>query len=212
VKGIDVECHCIKWNINHLGGHILVNVKLEQREIQNFSQLEKSVTYEVASFCVSWKRELDLLLFNDVWLTIFRKHYGYDIQYQLQNEYVKWFFQLELYYPNLGFEQRITYLKISRFITMPTKRGNGQEVFRRLLQCCSPLKALDMIRLRSVRNAVGFWEKQNFRESYKAISWLEGDPLEYDLGCLKRPSSLTKCQFIYDIRKCNCPWCCQYRQ
>lgn len=188
-----------------------MNIKVGHREIKDQEQLERIVPYEVAIFCIAWKQGLDRLLNKDVRLDIFQKNSGFDIRYSFQEASVKWLFHLDLYYPNSGFKQKITYIKINRFIALPTKKGSGRQVFQELLNCCHHFQELEMIRLRAIRHAVGFWEKQGFREQSHEVSWLSEDALDYDLNCLKCPAVLKKCQYIYDIKKCHCFSCISLR-
>jgi len=189
-----------------------VNIKFGHREIKNQEQLEEFIPYEVVTFCIAWKQRLDRLVDKDVRLDIYRKTYGYDVRYGLQENSVKWFFHLELYYPNSDFQQRISYLKINRFITLPSREGRGGQAFKELLECCHHFKQLEMIRLRAIRSATGFWKKQGFREQSDQIPWIYGDSLAYDLNCLKRPAVLTKCPYIYDLKKCNCLSCTTFHK
>lgn len=189
-----------------------MNISVNHKLVQHFEELKKIVTDEVAAFCVAWKNGLDTLLGQDVQLMINRKRYGYEVKYHYAKEKINWLFQLELYYPNAWtrLEPHILYMKINKFATLPMHEGSGGRVFALLLECCKELNYLEMLRLRSVRTAIGFWKKQGFRERDESLDWIEGNPIEFDESCERRPQSLNNYHFIYDLKPCECKSCQSY--
>ena len=79
-------------------------------------------------------------------------------------------------------------------------------MFEHLLDCSSLLKELDMIRLRSVRRAIGFWERMSFVNT-KVV-----DGVVQDTQCVKIPSTLTGYEYVYSLRPCDCEGCKQKKQ
>lgn len=189
-----------------------MNISVNHKLVKHFEELKELVTDEVATFCLAWKNGLDTLLGQDVQLIIYGKRYGYEVKYHYAKEKINWLFQLELYYPNVWseFERQISYIKINKFATLPMYQGSGTTVFNLLLECCKQLSNLDMLRLRSVRTAISFWKKQGFREWDEPVEWIEGDPVEFDESCLKRPQTLNNYHFIYDVNRCHCESCQAY--
>lgn len=189
-----------------------MNISVNHKLIKHFDELKELVTDEIAAFCIAWKMGLDTLLSQDVQLIINRKRYGYEVKYHYAKDQLNWLFQLELYYPNVGsaFERKISYVKINKFATLPMYQGSGTKVFEHLMNCTKELGSLSMIRLRSVRNAISFWKKQGFKEQNEAFDWIDGNPVEFDEGCQKRPQTLNHCHFIYDILECDCEFCQAY--
>ena len=189
-----------------------MKVKVGHREILEKIELEDLISKEVTNFCLAFQKSLERLLEDFVELEIIQKTWGVVLQYQYQKNLRKWYFQFELYYPNQGYEQKINYIKINRFITLPTNLGSGRKVFKAFKVCCEQLKELEMIRLHSVRKATSFWKGVGFREQEEWQNWIKGESFFYDLSCLKRPISLEKCQFIYDIKYCKCSSCAAYQK
>lgn len=184
-----------------------MNVTVDHRHVENKSDLVELVTEEVAAFCLKWKKGLDQLLCSDVVLIINRKRYGYEVKYHYSSGPWNWLFQLELYYPNnMGDLRQIAYMKINKFMTLPMGCGFGKKVFEHLLDCSSLLKELDMIRLRSVRRAIGFWERMSFVNT-KVV-----DGIVQDTQCVKIPSTLTGYEYVYSLRPCDCEGCKQKKQ
>ncbi len=184
-----------------------MNVTVDHRNVENKTDLTKLVTEEVAAFCLKWKQGLDQLLCSDVVLIINRKRYGYEVKYHYSSGPWNWLFQLELYYPNKMSELRqIAYMKINKFMTLPMGCGFGRKVFEHLLDCSTSLKELDMIRLRSVRRAIGFWERMSF------VNTKQVDGVIQDEVCVKIPSTLTGYEYVYSLRPCDCEACQQAKK
>lgn len=175
-----------------------MDISVNHRAIKDFNELAELVTDEVANFCVQWKKGLDELLDENVQLLIYMRRYGYEVKYHFERGRLNWLFQLELYYPNPGFERRIAYMKINKFATLPMYQGSGPKVFEHLLNCTQVFGELSMIRLRSVRTAVSFWKKQGFKELEETNELVE------DRSCEKLPQVLTNYKFIYSIKPCHC--------
>ena len=187
-----------------------MQIKIGHQEITTHEELENLVSKEIADFCKAWQKSLKVLLNEDVYVDIIQRQWGYEIACRHQENGFDWYFKFELHYPNVSYNQKINYLKINRFITLPRNRGYGKKVFQILLTCCNELKELEMIRLQSVQKATVFWKKLNFRHQEEAVEWISGNSVDFDLSCLKRPKILTKCPFIYDLKICNCKSCQQY--
>ena len=117
-----------------------------------------------------------------------------------------WLFQLELYYPNkTDLVRQIAYMKINKFMTLPMGYGFGKKVFEHLLDCSKLLPELDMIRLRSVRRAIRFWERMKFVNTKKV------DGIVNEM-CMKIPPTLTGYEYVYTIRPCDCERCKQEKK
>lgn len=180
-----------------------MEISVNHRAVKDFNELKELVTDEVANFCTLWKKGLDELLNENVQLFIYMRRYGYEVKYHFERERLNWLFQLELYYPNQApeLERKITYMKINKFATLPMYQGSGPKVFEHLLGCTEALSELSMIRLRSVRTAVHFWNKQGFKEL------VEDEELAIDKRCEKLPQSLMSCRFVYELKHCDCESC-----
>ena len=184
-------------------GGAVMKVTVDHRNVEKLSDLVNVVTDEVAAFCLKWKQGLDQLLCSDVMLIINRKRYGYEVKYHYSSGRWNWLFQLELYYPITADDERqITYMKINKFMTLPMGCGFGKKVFEHLLDCCKLLSELDVIRLRSVRRAIGFWERMKFVNTKEVDGIVNED-------CMKIPSALTGYEYVYTIRPCDCDSCKQ---
>ena len=183
-----------------------MNVTVDHRNVEKMSDLVKVLTDEVAAFCLKWKQGLDQLLCSDVLLIVNRKRYGYELKYHYSSGPWNWLFQLELYYPNkTDLVRQIAYMKINKFMTLPMGCGFGKKVFEHLLDCSKLLPELDMIRLRSVRRAIRFWERMKFVNTKKV------DGIVNEM-CMKIPPTLTGYEYVYTIRPCDCERCKQEKK
>ena len=183
-----------------------MNVAVDHRNVEKMSDLVKVLTDEVAAFCLKWKQGLDQLLCSDVVLIVNRKRYGYELKYHYSSGPWNWLFQLELYYPNTtDLVRQIAYMKINKFMTLPMGCGFGKKVFEHLLDCSKLLPELDMIRLRSVRRAIRFWERMKFVNTKKV------DGIVNEM-CMKIPPTLTGYEYVYTIRPCDCERCKQEKK
>ena len=96
-------------------------------------------------------------------------------------------------------------MKINKFMTLPMGCGFGKKVFEHLLDCSKLLPELDMIRLRSVRRAIRFWERMKFVNTKKV------DGIVNEM-CMKIPPTLTGYEYVYTIRPCDCERCKQEKK
>lgn len=182
-------------------GGTVMKITVDHRNVDKLSDLVSMVTDEVAAFCLKWKQGLDQLLSSDVILIINRKRYGYEVKYHYSSGPWNWLFQLELYYPITADDERqITYIKINKFMTLPMGCGFGKKVFNHLIECTKLLPELDVIRLRSVRRAISFWERMGFINTRKVAEIVNE-------SCEKIPTSLKGYEYVYKIRSCNCKTC-----
>lgn len=174
---------------------------------EDWDKLLEVLPGEVALFSQQWGEGLNALTDHAEAVHITTRPYGYEVKYKVHKEPLKWFFLLELYYPLGGRMDEVAYLKIARFLTMPTRQGKGSQAFKLLLESSRAFGGLHGIRLLSIHHARGFWLKQGFKGQWETLSgWrdLDGDD---ELNCLYRPLKLSRDNFIYPLRSCGCDSC-----
>lgn len=143
-------------------------------------------------------------------LAVNETDYGYFIDVMGNNDGYLWTMQLRFYFGNQ--REYLSYMMIQFFQVSIHHRGNGVDLFNRLLRCMSAFKHLIMIRL-AANDEVGqrFWiSKNRFRFKGRPFNQIDGDSRCFDLDCLNKPKELNLYRYIYDVNRCECESCLNY--